>query len=314
MNFYLKKLITFLITIVLVSILTFLAFNLIPGDPAQLILGTEATPESLAALHAKLGLDASLPVRYARWCGGFLHGDLGTSLQYSRPVAGMIAERLPVTASLAGISLLLIAALSIPAGVFSARLSGTAAGRLLDSVTLLNLSMPGFFLGILFIWIFGILLRVFTPGGFVSWSESPARFFGYLFFPALAIALPNIATAAKFLRSSILAEMDSDYVRTAFGKGVSRGRVLYRHVLKNAMIPTITLFGMMVAEVFSGSIIIEQVFSIPGIGRLLIASILARDFPLMESLCVYLALMVVTANFLADLLLQAADPRIRVKV
>jgi peptide/nickel transport system permease protein len=313
MKFYVKKFVTLLLTVFLVSVLTFLAFNVIPGDPALLILGTSATPQSLAALHAKLGLNTPLPLRYVHWLGGLLRGDLGLSLQYSRPVSSLIAARIPVTGTLALFALVLIAVFSVPTGVLSVRLRGTAAGRVLDTATLMNLSLPGFFVGILFIWVFGLILHLFRPDGFVSWQESPAGFFGYLFFPALAVALPNIAVVAKFLRSSILAELSADYVRTARGKGLKGNAILYRHVLKNAMIPAITVFGMTVAEVFSGSILIEQVFGIPGLGRLLVSSIQQRDFPLLESLSVYLALLVVAANFAADLLMQAADPRIRVK-
>lgn len=313
LKFYIRKAAGFLLTLFLVSVLSFLAFNVIPGDPAQLILGTEATPESVAALHEQLGLDDSLPVRYGRWAGGLLRGDLGTSIQYSRPVAQLIGDRMPVTAALAVLSLLFIVALSVPLGVYAAKKRGSAVGRILDALTMLNLSLPGFFLGILLIWVFGVLLRVFTPGGYVDYREDFAGFLGYLIFPALAVALPNAAVAAKFIKTSVAAELNSDYVLTALGKGCGEGRVLCRHVLKNAVIPAITLFGMMTAEVFSGSIIIEQVFGLPGVGRLLISSISSRDFPLIESLVVYLAALVVAANFLADLLMQAVDPRIRVK-
>lgn len=313
MKFYLKKLLTLLLTMLLVSLMAFAAFNLIPGDPAQLILGTQATPQTLAALHQKLGLDQSLPQRYTKWLWSLMHGDLGTSLQYSRPVSELIGSRLPVTAVLALVALLLIFTVSVPVGVLTARKRGTLLGRLLDFLTMLNISMPGFFLGILFIWVFGLLFHLFAPGGYVSWQENPAGFLRYMIFPALAVALPNIAVASKFLRSALLEERNADYVRTAVSKGCSRKAILYRHMLKNALIPFLTLAGMMVAEIFSGSILIEQVFGIPGVGRLLISSILSRDFPLLESLVVYIAFLVVLANFIADLLLQAADPRIRVK-
>lgn len=313
MKFYLNKLISLLFTMLLVSIMAFAAFNLIPGDPAQLILGTHATPEALAQLHQKLGLDQSMPRRYALWLWNFLHGDMGTSLQYSRPVSALIGSRLPATATLALLALLLIFTVSIPVGVLTARKRGTAAGRILDAAAMLNLSMPGFFLGILFIWVFGLILHFFVPGGYVSWEESPSGFLRYMIFPALAVALPNIAVASKFLRSALIEEAGADYVRTAVSKGLSKHVILYHHMLKNALIPFLTLSGMMVAEIFSGSILVEQVFGIPGVGQLLIASILSRDFPLLESLVVYIAFLVVLANFAADLLLQAADPRIRVK-
>ncbi|HEX3016652.1 MAG TPA: ABC transporter permease [Caproicibacter sp.] len=311
MRFCAKKLAAVFLTMILVSILTFAAFNLIPGDPAQLILGTEATPQSLAELHARLGLNQSMPQRYFSWLFGLLRGDMGMSLQYSRPVSSLLFERLPVTATLAGLSLLFILLFSLPAGVLSARWHNSFLGRFLNSLTMLNLTLPSFFIGVLLIWIFGILLRLFTPGGYIDYRQDAGGFLRYLIFPALAIALPNIAAAAKFLRTSILAEADSGYADTARSKGLTESRVLWRHVLKNASIPAITLLGMMAAEIFSGSILIEQVYSIPGVGRLLISSVSSRDFPLMESLVVYIAFLVTVANFLADLLMRWADPRMR---
>jgi peptide/nickel transport system permease protein len=306
-----QKLLGIFLTMFLVTVLTFLAFNLIPGDPAQLILGTEATPESLAELHARLGLDKSLPVRYFSWLGGLLRGDMGISLQYSKPVSALIFERLPVTAWLAGLALVFILLLSFPAGVLSAKSSQSFFGRFLDSLTVLNLALPNFFIGILCIWVLGLVLHLFTPGAYVDYRQNFQGFLRYLIFPALAIALPNAAVIAKFLRTSILAEKNSGYVATAKSKGLSDNAILLRHVLKNALIPAITLFGMTIAEVFSGSILIEQVYSLPGIGRLLISAVNSRDFPLMESLVVYIAFLVTVANFAADLLKRAADPRMK---
>lgn len=176
MKFYLKKLLSLLLTLLLVSVMAFAAFNLIPGDPAQLILGTQSTPEALAELHQKLGLDKSMPERYAGWLLGLLHGDMGTSLQYSRPVSELIGSRLPVTAALALMALLLIFTVSVPVGVFSAQKRGSPVGRLLDSVTMLNISMPGFFLGILFIWIFGLVLHFFRPEAMSAGGKAPTAF------------------------------------------------------------------------------------------------------------------------------------------
>lgn len=308
----LRKVFTFFLTLFLVSLLTFLAFNIIPGDPAQLILGTNASPQQLAVLHRQLGLNEPLPMRYFKWLIGFFGGNLGTSIKYSVSVRSLIASRLPVTSVLAGIALLLILLFSIPIGVFCAKKKDTVIDRLLGTVTMMNISVPNFFLGILFIWIFGILLKCFTPGGYIRFNENPMGFLVYMFFPALAIALPNIATVIKFIRTSFIGQLKLDYVRTAYSKGNGDTAVLYRHVMKNALVPVITLFGMILSEVFSGSIIIEQVFGIPGIGRLLITSILSRDFPLVESLVVYIAAIVVTANLLVDILLQTIDPRIRI--
>jgi peptide/nickel transport system permease protein len=313
MKYFLRKFMALLLTMFLVSIFTFAAFNVIPGDPAELILGTEATPESIAALRASLGLNQSLPQRYLKWFGGLLHGNMGTSLQYSQPVSSLLASRLPVTACLAGMAFILIIALSFPAGILAAKWHGSWAGRFLDSITMLNLTLPGFFVGVLFIWIFGIILHCFMPGEYVDYRQNFGGFLRYLIFPAIAVALPNIASTAKFLRTSILAEKGSDYVRTARSKGVSEDVVLRRHILKNAAVPAITLLGMTVAGIFSGSIIVEQVFSLPGVGRLLISAVSSRDFPLLESLVVYIAFLVSIANFLADMLIRAVDPRMKEK-
>ncbi len=312
MRHLIQKILTLLLTLLLVSLLTFAAFNIIPGDPAALVLGTEASPERVAVLRAQLGLNDPLPVRYLKWMRGLLTGNPGKSIRYSVPADKLIAERFPVTAALAGIAFLLILVISVPFGVFSAKKRDTPLDRILNTVTMINISVPNFFLGVILIWVFGILLKFFTPGGYVNFQTSPSRFFSYLFYPALAIALPGAATVAKFLRTSILGQMDLDYVRTAYSKGNSDNAVLYRHVLKNAMSQVISLFGMILAEIFSGSIVIEQVFGVPGIGRLLIASISSRDFPLAETLVVYIALVVVAANLAADVLLQAIDPRVRV--
>jgi ABC-type dipeptide/oligopeptide/nickel transport system permease component len=180
----------------------------------------------------------------------------------------------------------------------------------MNVLTALNISMPGFFLGVLLIWIFGLVLRLFTPGAYIDYRQNYGAFIGSLVFPAIAIALPNAAILVKFLRSSILKEFDSDYVRTARSKGLSRNGALFRHVVKNACLPAVTLMGMILGEVFSGSIVIEQVFTIPGIGRLLIAAITSRDYPMAETLIVYIAFVVILGNTLVDIVIRIIDPRI----
>jgi ABC-type dipeptide/oligopeptide/nickel transport system permease component len=227
------------------------------------------------------------------------------------PIAGLVLERLPVTFSLASMSLGLILLISVPAAFLSTIKEGSLFDRFLTGFTPIAISVPGFFLGVLFIWVFGVILRYFTPGSYVPYQESLSGFLGYLLFPALAIAIPNAAIVLKFLRGSILQELHSDYVRTAYGKGASEGTVLYRHALRNAVIPAITLLGMIIGDVFSGSIVIEQVFTIPGIGRLLIASITSRDYPLAQTLAVYIAFIVVLANTMVDVAIRMIDPRIR---
>ncbi|MDR2134908.1 MAG: ABC transporter permease [Treponema sp.] len=314
MYFIARRLAISLATLFLVSVMCFLAFSVIRGDPASLILGTGASAEQVAALREEMGLDRSLPERYLAWLGNFLAGNLGNSVRFrGESIAGMIRERLPVTFSLALLSLFFILALSFPAALFSVRKEGGFTDRLMNIFTATGIGMPGFFLGVLFIWIFGISLRFFSPGAYVGYRENFPAFAAYLVFPALAIALPNAAILVKFLRTSLFREQRSDYVRTARGKGAGRRFVLYRHVLRNAVIPALAILGMIVAEVFSGSIVIEQVFTIPGIGRLLITSITSRDYPLIQTLVVYIAFVVIAANTLVDMAIQLVDPRIRLE-
>jgi ABC-type dipeptide/oligopeptide/nickel transport system permease component len=300
-----------LLTLFLVSLLTFLAFAVIPGDPALLALGIEAGEEQLEALRVELGLDRGLPERYWSWLGKFLRGDLGNSARFrGASVSGMILERLPVTFSLAALSLVLMLLIALPAALAAVRMEGGAADRVLSVLTALNISLPGFFLGVLFIWIFGILLRLFVPGAYIDYRQDPLAFAAYLVFPALALALPNAAILVKFLRAQVLRQLKLDYVRSALARGAGRRRVLYGHVLKNAAVPAVTLLGMIVGETFAGSIVIEQVFAIPGIGRLLISSITSRDYSMVQTLVVYMAFMVVLANTLADIIIRIIDPRI----
>ena len=312
MGFIGRRLAVSLVTVFLVSILTFTAFRLIPGDPALLSLGIEADAEQLAILRAEMGLDKSLHEQYLSWLGGFLTGQLGNSARFRGiPIFQMIHERLPVTFSLAGLSLVFIILISVPVSLISVKKERPILNRIVVSLTALGISTPGFFMGILFIWVFGILFRIFVPGAYVSYTEDIPGFIGSLIFPALAIAIPNAALVIKFLRSSILKELQSDYVRTARSKGGNRSHILKGHVLKNASLPVITLLGMIIGEIFSGSIVIEQVFGIPGLGRLLLTSITGRDFLVIETLMIYIAFVVIMANTLSDIALQIIDPRIR---
>ena len=312
MGFIWKRIVTSLPTMFLVSVLTFGAFRLIPGDAALLSLGLEASAGQLEALRAEMGLDRSFPAQYLSWLKGLFTGSLGYSSRFRGiPVSEMILERLPVTFALAGFSFLLILIIAIPVSLLSVKRENSITDRFVTTLTALNISIPGFFLGVLFIWIFGVLLKFFVPGGYVGYRENPAAFFVYLFFPSLAIALPNAALVVKFLRASIFSEFGSAYARTARSKGGSRSTILRRHVLKNASLPVITLLGMITGDVLSGSIVIEQVFGIPGIGRLLISSISSRDYPMIETIIVYIAFAVILTNTLADISLQIVDPRIR---
>ena len=306
MHFALKRAGTALVTLFLVSVLSFLAFSVIRGDPASLALGINATEEQRAAFREEMGLNRSVPARYCQWLGNFFSGNLGNSLRFQgEPISTMILQRLPISFTLAMLSLIFILLIAVPVSLLSVRRENSLADRIVNICTAIGISVPNFFLGVLIIWVFGIILRLFRVGVYVDYRS--------LCFPALAIAIPNAAIMIKFLRSSIFKEQHADYVRTARSKGASHSLTLRRHVLRNAVIPSITVLGMIVADVFAGSIVIEQVFGIPGLGRLLIAAITSRDYPLIQTLVVFIAFIVVVANTLVDIAIQVIDPRIRLK-
>ncbi len=311
MRYTAKKIGTLLLTMALVSLFVFLAFSLLSGDAAQRMLGTEATPERMEALRAELGLDKPLPARYLSWLAGLLHGDVGISYQYRLPVAQLIAERMRPTLTLTLMAFLLIVIISIPLGVVTAKYAGGWLDRTVTVFGQLLMSVPPFFTGILFTYLFGLVLRLFVPGAFPAWEDGAGRYFAYLFFPALAIALPRVAMAVRMLHGCILDEAQKDYVRTSMARGRSRGDILYRHVLKNTLVPLVTFLAMTVSELLAGSVIIEQVFSIPGLGRLLISGISNRDAPVAVAVVTLVAFWVVLCNLAGDLLGRRIDPRLR---
>lgn len=305
-----RKLITMLLTVLAVSFFVFLAFSVIPGDPATQKLGTQATPEKVAALRAEMGLDRTLLLRYTEWLEDFFFGDMGTSYHYQTSVRGMLSDKLPITLTLTGLSFLLILFLSIPLGILSAKYYDRIPAKLTDVVTQILMAVPPFFTGILMTLLFGLLLHLFTPGAFVSYHVSVVGFLGYMIVPSLSVAIPKAAMTQRLLKSSVLSESKLDYVRTAYSKGNGTSRVLYRHVLKNALIPVVTFLGMTLADIVAGSIVIEQVFSIPGFGRLLITSISNRDYPVAQAIITIIAMLVLLINFFVDLLYRVLDPRV----
>ena len=319
MKYICKKIITLIMTLFLVSAAAFLAFQVIPGDVVTSILGTEATPEMEELLREELGLNDPPVERYMNWVSGVLKGDLGVSYRYSKsmnermPVAELIGDKLPVTLWLAFYSLILIIVISIPLGVLWARSKNHYLDAALNVISQTAMAVPAFFLGILVTYLFGIILKCFTPGGYVSYREDFAGFMHYLLFPAISIAIPKIAMTARFLRNSMLTEMRSDYVRTAYSKGCTNRRVMYAHVLRNALMPVVTFLGMIIAETIAGSIVVEQVFGLPGVGRLLISSISTRDFPVVEILVLYTTSVVIIVYALIDILYRMIDPRISSK-
>ena len=311
MQYVLKKTGVLLVTLMLVSLFAFLAFEIIPGDPTTMLLGSEYTPERAEALRHSMGLDRNVLARYLDWLRAFVQGDMGTSYSYSMPVREVLRGKVGVTVVLSLISWVLVTAVSLPLGVALVRYQNKAFGKIGVSVNQVLMAVPPFFLGILLTYLFGLLLKAFTPGRFIPFSESVPRSLGYLIVPALAISIPKIAKTVKLLRASILGEMKRDYVLTAYSRGNSRWRVIKTHVFRNALLPVVTYLAMSLADIVASSIIVEQVFVVPGLGRLLVASISNRDYPVALCIVVMIASVVVVMNYLADILTQAIDPRVR---
>lgn len=310
-KYVLQRIAMLFVTMLLVSLFAFIAFELISGDAATAMLGTEATPERLEALREELGLNRPLLVRYAEWLAGFFTGNLGVSFSYRQPVQELIGPKVLVTLYLSLLSFALIVLISIPLGLRSAGRAGGPLDGLRTAFNQLCMAVPPFFTGILLSWCFGIILRWFTPGQFPDPADDPSGAVRYLLFAAAAIAVPRIAMTVRMLRSTIQAEMQKDYVRTAISRGNDRSAVLRRHVLKNALAPVVSFLAQTLAEIVAGSIVVEQVFSIPGLGRILVASISNRDYPTVQAIVVILAFWVVVAGTAADLISQWIDPRLR---
>ncbi len=305
-----RRLPSFLLTLLLISVVTFVVVQVAPGDPAQLILGTEAPPEALADLRAQLGLDSPLPLQYLSWLSGVLRGDLGVSLRHGRPVTELIAERLPVTLSLAILSLALAVLLAVPLGVLAAVRQHSALDYGVLVFAQAGLALPSFWIGILLILFFALSLRWLPSGGYVPWAENPLDTLRSLAMPVLALGLPVAGVLARLVRASMLEELSRDHIRTARAKGLSEQQVIVRHVLRNALIPTVTLLGLQLGFLLGGSIVIEQVFALPGLGRLVLFAINNRDLPLIQGLVLFIAVLVVGINFLVDMAYTWLDPRI----
>lgn len=308
-----KKLGAMLVTVFLISFLVFLAFDMIPGDAAMAQLGTDVTPERLEALREEMGLNKPFVERYFIWLAAFLQGDFGMSYKYNIPVAEMISSKLPITVIMALISFAIMVLVSLPLGIYTAKHNGKRIDRCITVINQVMMAVPHFFLGIMITYVFGLVLKLFVPGNYVSYEKDFGAFLSYIIFPCIAIAIPKIAMSVKLLKSSCVEEARKDYVRTAYSKGNNTGKVLYRHVLRNAMIPVVTLWGMTLADMLVGSIVIEQVFNVPGIGRILLTSISYRDYPVVQAIIVLIAIVVIVTNFCVDMIYQLIDPRISVR-
>ena len=310
-GYLIKKMVSLAAVLFLVSLTVFSVLFVLPGDPAQIILGINASPETLAALRSRLGLDQSFWVQYGSWVGSLLQGTGGHSITYDLPVADLIGSRLSVTVPLTLMAMVIAVALALPLGILAARHQNRPADAAVMAVTQLGLAIPEFWLGILLMLLFSVHWGMFTAGGFPGWG---ADFWGSLkalFLPALALGLIRAAILTRLTRSSMLEVLRDDYVRTARAKGLKERTVVYGHALKNALIPVLTIFGLQVGQLLAGAIIIENVFTLPGLGRLVFQAIGQRDLPVVREVVLFMAAAVVIVNFFVDLSYAAVDPRIR---
>ncbi|HEV7416611.1 MAG TPA: ABC transporter permease [Tianweitania sediminis] len=309
--YILKRLLIGAATLLLASAVVFAVMEVLPGDPAQVMLGMSATPEATANLREQMGLDQPLIWRYLSWVGGLLVGDFGRSYTYSAPVSSLIAERLVVSLPLALMSLVLSTVIAIPVGIFSA----ARRGRLPDSIAMgtaqLGVAIPNFWFALLLIYVFAVGLQLVPSGGFPGWGGGIWNGLKSLILPSVALALPQAAILARVTRSALLDVLGEDYIRTARAKGLPRGRVLRRHALRNAMIPVLTILGLQFAFLLAGTIIIENVFYLPGLGRLVFQSITQRDLIVVEGVVMLLVASVIIVNVLVDLAYALVDPRLR---
>lgn len=307
----LKRIAGLLVTLLAVSFVLFALMAALPGDPAAIMLGTSASPDTLAALRTRLGLDQPLPLRYLAWLTALLHGDAGESLTYGVPVAGLIAERLTVTLPLAIAAVLLSVLIALPAGVLAAR----RHNRLTDMVVAVfchaGIAIPGFWLGLLLIIVFSTGLEILPAGGFPGWSNGIGNSLLSLLLPAVALAIPQAAVLTRVTRAAMLDVLHEDYLRAARARGLGESTVIWRHGLPNAIIPVLTMLGLQFTFLIAGAVLVENVFNLPGMGRLAWQALTQRDLVVMQDVVLFFAALVIIVNFLVDLACLYIDPRLR---
>ena len=309
-HYLLRRTVLLLVSLLIAAAVIFAIVDMVPGDPARFMLGTGARPETVAALTHQLGLDQPWPARFMRWLGGVVQGDFGTSFTYRAPVGQLIADRMAVSLPLAVLALALAVLVALPVGMLAAARRGRATDAGVMGATQLGIALPNFWFAMLLVMLFAVRLRWLPAGGFPGWAD-PGAALKSLLLPAVALALPQAAILARVLRSSLVETLDQDYIRTARAKGLTRAQALRRHALRNALIPVLTILGLQFSFLLAGAIIIENVFFLPGVGRLIFQAINQRDLITVQGGVLVLVVAVILVNFLTDLAYAATDPRLR---
>ena len=312
-RFLTKRLASAFVVLVLVSLMSFAIIWLVPGDPTAAFLDTSATPEQVERLRRELGLDQPVIVQMLDWYGRILHGDLGHSILLNRSVTAAILERLPVTLSLAGIALVLALMIGVLAGIVAAVNHNRWPDQVVMTAALIGLSVPDFWLGIMLILLLAVKFGLFPTGGYVPLSQDPLGWLASIFMPAMTLAVIQVGFIARMTRASMLEVLNQDFIRTADAKGLKLTEIMLRHGLPNALVPVLTVAGIVAGALLGGAVIIEQVFSIPGVGRLIIGGILSRDYPVIQGGLLLLAVIYLAVNLAVDILYAAVDPRVRLE-
>jgi len=310
-SFLIRRLAGAFVVLALVSLMSFALIWLVPGDPAAAFLDASATPQQIATLRSALGLDLSLPQQMLGWYGRILSGDLGQSILLNRSVSAALIERLPVTLSLAALALAFAVLFGVAAGIIAAVNHNRWPDQVVMTTALLGLSVPDFWLGLVMVLVFAVSLGWLPSGGFTPFMESPGVWLRGMILPALTLGLVQVGFIARMARASMLDTLGQDYVRTADAKGLAKLDVVLRHALPNAMIPILTVIGIVSGALLGGAVIVEQVFSIPGIGRLIVGAIASRDFPVLQGGLLFLAVVYLAINLVVDILYAVVDPRVR---
>lgn len=306
-----QRIIGLVATLMVASLLVFSAINVLPGDPAEVMLGTDARPDTLEALRQKMGLDRPVSVRYLDWVSGLATGDFGTSHTYSVPVSELVRERLPVSLPLALMSLLLAMFVGLPLGILAAVRRDHLSDRLVLGSSQTLIAIPNVWLAMMLVLVFAMTFRLVPSGGFPGWSQGVWPALRALILPALALSLPQAAILARVMRSSLIETLDETFIRAARARGISRLIILHRHAIPNAFGPVLTILGLQASFLLAGAIVIESVFSLPGLGRLILQAINQRDLVVVQSLAMILVTTVIIINFLVDLYVLVHDPRLR---